>query len=51
MAMTKLAHKYVIPTLLEECEHCLKNADEIAVIDRLLLADRLKLQDVLVSQH
>ena len=50
MSLTQLAHKYKIKTLLEKCEHSLKHAHEISIMKRLLLADRLKLENVLVSQ-
>ena len=49
MTLTQLAYKYQVEILLRDCEHSLKHSHEIAVIDRLLLADRLKLQSVLVS--
>ena len=48
MALTELAQKYDIPALMKKCERSLKHAHEIAVIDRLLLADRLKLKSVTV---
>ena len=50
MSLASLACKYKIPTLLKECEHSLKYAHEIDVIDRILLADRLKLKSVTVSR-
>jgi len=46
MALTILADKYDVPTLLAECERSLKFAYEIPVIDRLVLADRLQLKNV-----
>ena len=49
LAITQLAHKYDVQTLLKECEYSLKHAHEIPVIDRLLLAYRLQLMSVLVS--
>ena len=50
MSLSQLAHKYDVQTLLKECENSLKHAHEIPIMDRLLLADRLKLKCVLVSR-
>ena len=49
VALTKLAQKYQIKTLVDECERCLMFAHEIPVLDRLLLADQLQLKSVLVG--
>jgi len=49
MSLTELAHEYKVKGLLAECERSLKFAHELPIIDRLLLADRLKLGNVLVS--
>jgi len=49
MALIKLAEKYEVKTLMAECERRLKFAHEIPILDRLLLADRLKLNSVLVG--
>jgi hypothetical protein len=51
MALTSLAHKYDVQMLLKDCMHSLKHAHEIAIIDRLLLADQLQLQSVLVRNR
>jgi len=50
MTLTQLAYKYQVEILLRDCEHSLKHSHEIPVIDRLLLADKLKLKSVLVSR-
>jgi len=49
MTITELAHKHDVSALLEDCENYLKDTHEIPIIDRLLLADRLKLHNILVS--
>ena len=43
-----LAFKYDVQILMNECERCLKFAHEISVVDRLILADKLGLNDLKV---
>jgi len=49
MGVTRLAHQYDVEILLAECERSLKHAHEVPIIDRLLLAELLQLEGVLVS--
>jgi len=48
IALTILADKYDVRSLMIDCERSLKFAYEIPVIDRLVLADRLQLKSVLI---
>ena len=40
MAISELADRFQVATLLKTCEHHLKNCIEIPLIKRLFLADR-----------